>query len=135
MIALPPAGDKDRNQLLSLLGRLGEADRATLLAFAEFLAARAAAGAESATPPPPQQLNLLPRPPSESVVAAIRRLSASYPMLDRRRLLNLTSTRMTQHILHGRPAAEVIDELEQVFAAEYQALAGPEAGTPPPDPA
>jgi hypothetical protein len=39
---------------------------------------------------------------------------------------------MTQHILHGRPAAEVIDELEQVFAAEYQALAGPEAGTPPP---
>ncbi len=135
MIALPPAGDKDRQRLLSLLGRLGEADRATLLAFAEFLAARGAAGADPAAAPPPERPTLLPRPPGESVVAAIRRLSASYPMLDRRRLLNLTSSRMTQHILHGRPAAEVIDELEQVFAAEYQALAGPEAGTTPPDPA
>jgi hypothetical protein len=56
-------------------------------------------------------------------------------MLDRRRLLNLTSSRMTQHILHGRPAVEVIDELEQVFAAEYAALAGPETGPTPADPA
>lgn len=131
MIAVPPAGDKDRNRLLSVFGRLGEADRATLLAFAEFLAARAAAGADSA--PVLGRPNLLPRPPGESVVAAIRRLSASYPMLDRRRLLNITSSRMTQHILHGRPAPEVIDELEQVFAAEYAALAGAANGPKPAD--
>ena len=133
MIALPPAGDKDRNRLLSLLGRLGEADRATLLAFAEFLAARAAAGGDLAAAPVLGRPNLLPRPPGESVVAAIRRLSTSYPMLDRRRLLNLTSSRMTQHILHGRPAPEVIDELEQVFAAEYAALAGTANGPKPAD--
>ena len=69
----------------------------------------------------------------ESVVAAIRRLSTSYPMLDRRRLLNVTSSRMTQHTLHGRPAPEVIDELEQVFAAEYAALAGAANGPKPAD--
>lgn len=133
MITLPPAGDKDRQRLLSLLGRLGEADRATLLAFAEFLAARAVPAAEAEGAPVLEKPKLLPRPPGESVVAAIRRLSASYPMLDRRRLLNLTSSRMTQHILHGRPAPEVIDELEQVFAAEYAALRASDGSPSPSD--
>jgi hypothetical protein len=58
----------------------------------------------------------------ETVVAAIRRLSASYPMLDRRRLLNTTSSLMAQHILQGRAAAEVIDQLEQAFLEHYREL-------------
>jgi hypothetical protein len=126
MMIRPPDPDaRAHKRLLALFDRLPEDDRATLVAFAEFLVARLPAAAPSAPEPP----RLLPRPPGESVVAAIRRLSASYPMLDRTRLLNVGSSLMTQHILQGRAAAEVIDELEGVFAAEYAKLvAGASAG-------
>ena len=122
-----------RRRLLRLFDRLGEADRDTLLAFAEFLAARS----PSVPAGPPEPPRPIPRPESESVVAAIRRLSATYPTLDRRRLLNTTSGLMTQHVLHGRAAAEVIDELERAFAADYEELlatwrreAGPDDARP-----
>jgi hypothetical protein len=117
---LPPSGSggSHRRQLLALFERLPDADRETLLAFAEFLAARQAAARPA--PGPPEAPNPAPRPAGESVVAAIRRLSAGYPMLDRRLLLNTTSSLMAQHVLHGRGAVEVIDELERVFAALYR---------------
>jgi hypothetical protein len=34
-------------------------------------------------------------------------------------LLNDTSSLMAGHVLHGRPAAEVIDELEALFARYF----------------
>ena len=43
-------------------------------------------------------------------------------MLDKAELLNETSVLMTQHIMQGRPADEVIDELEHVFLNHYQKL-------------
>ncbi|MBX3661052.1 MAG: hypothetical protein KF804_01245 [Burkholderiales bacterium] len=67
-----------------------------------------------ATPPRPE-----PRPEGESVVLALRRLTRSYPMLDRRRLMGPASTLMAQHALQGRAASEVIDELELVFERHY----------------
>jgi 2-polyprenyl-6-hydroxyphenyl methylase / 3-demethylubiquinone-9 3-methyltransferase len=54
----------------------------------------------------------MPRPAVESVVKAIKRLMATYPMLARDKLLNDTSALMTQHVVHKRPAVEIIDELE-----------------------
>ena len=47
-------------------------------------------------------------------------------MLQRRALLDETSMLMTQHILGGRGAVEIIDELELLFRRHYDALA---AGT------
>jgi hypothetical protein len=103
-----------RQRLVGLYDALGAQDRATLTAFAEFLAARQAAAAE-----PLAQPTLLPRPAQESVVAAIRRLAQGYHMLDRAAMLHETSALMSAHILQGRPADEVIDELEALFLRHY----------------
>lgn len=51
---------------------------------------------------------------------AIKRLTRTYPMLDRRKLMGPTSLLVSQHALQGRPAAAVIDELEMVFARHYR---------------
>lgn len=88
--------------------------RTTLLDFAEFLASRY----PPATEPLGEPLDI-PRPANESVVRAIKRLSTTYPMVDRSRLLNDTSMLMSQHILQGRAAKDVIDELEILFRLEY----------------
>lgn len=105
----------DEGRLVQLYGRLGPADRETLLAFAEFLASRSGA-AETAVS---VEVVHLPRPAQESVVAAIKRLSTVYHMVDRSKMLHETSALMSQHLMQGREAAEVIDELERVFQRHY----------------
>ena len=105
-----------QKKLQRLFSSLPEAQRETLLAFAEFLVARHPPE-QSATEP-----NLIPRPQKESVVAAMKRLSASYPMLDKAKVLNEASALMAQHILHGREATEVIDELQALFEKHYTKL-------------
>ncbi|NOX76454.1 MAG: Crp/Fnr family transcriptional regulator [Gammaproteobacteria bacterium] len=102
-------------KLLTFFKRLVESDRQSLLAFAEFLCSREKA--ESAGPVPEPQP--IPRPEGESVVAAIKRLSATYPMLDRPELLNESSVLMTQHVMQGREAGDVVDELEVLFRRFY----------------
>jgi len=107
----------EERRLIKWLRALDPAERDTLLAFADFLAARTGRGrreSEVAREP-----NILPRPERESVVGAIRRLSQSYDMLERDALLHETSDLMSGHILQGRPAGEVIEELEAVFARHY----------------
>jgi len=103
----------EERKLLDVFGRLGEAQQEKLLAFAEFLTGVApapdAAGAR----------HDIPRPARETVAMAIRRLLRTYPMLDRRKLMAEASQFMAQHALDGRPAAEVIDELEALFARHY----------------
>jgi hypothetical protein len=42
-------------------------------------------------------------------------------MLDRHLMLDETSTLMAGHVLRGRPARDVIDELEALFARHYGA--------------
>lgn len=107
----------EEKKLLELYRALPEQERATVFQFAEFLASRAA-------PPEPEILEPLPIPrhDDETVVKAIRRLIETYPMLDRGKLLHETSHYMTQHVIHGRPAAEVIAELEQMFADHFRRL-------------
>ena len=103
-------------RLREILNELPEAQAAALLEYAEFLATRYGGSKEITSP-----LDI-PRPPEESVVKAIRRLGATYPMLDRSKMLNETSSLMTQHVLHGRAAPEVIDELESMFKRHYEKL-------------
>ena len=105
------------------LGRVFEAlspdDKKTLLAFAEFLLLRAGDAADADEQGPVEPLRVDPQP-GESVVAAIKRLSKSYSMLDRGKMLNDTSTLMSAHVLQGRPREVVIKELEALFRRCYQ---------------
>ena len=89
------------------------------MAFAEFLQNRAAE-AEPAENGPPPEPKTIPRPKKESVVGAIKRLSETYYMLDRSSLLNDTSSLMTAHIMQGREASKVIDDLEAMFARQFE---------------
>jgi hypothetical protein len=116
VLTIPP-GSADERRLIKRFRALSGTDRETLLAFAEFLTKRD----RPAAPRAPAEPQKLPRPPQETVVGAIKRLSASYAMLERETLLNETSALMSAHLLQGRAAAEVIDELESLFARHYAA--------------
>jgi hypothetical protein len=113
--------------LLTLFRKLPAADQASLLAFAEFLHSRAGAAplarppATSAPQPVPDP-EPIPRPEQESVVKAVKRLSRTYPMLDKSKMLTDTSALVMQHVVQGRDAIEVIDELEIVFQRHYARL-------------
>ena len=107
-------------KLLALFKRLDSSGQETLLAFAAFLDERKGGEAqpvESIPEPKP-----IPRPENESVVAAIKRLSATYSMLETPRLLNETSALMTQHVMQGKKAPVIIDELEALFLKFYEEL-------------
>lgn len=111
-------------KLLELFRNLPEAQRQTLLDFADFLASRAAPA--EAVPVPTEPVSI-ERPEQESVIAAIKRLRATYPMIDPEKLLNETAGFMTKHVVHGKPAKEVIDEMEVVFARRYEEHKGGQA--------
>jgi hypothetical protein len=121
--------DLTEQQLVGCFRQLEAADRATLLAFAEFLVQRvpaavpaAPAPAAAATPtviPAPEPIE---RPATETVVGALKRLSRTYPMLDKSQMLSATSDLVAQHILQGTAASEAIDALEQVFREHYRQL-------------
>ncbi|HYN79489.1 MAG TPA: hypothetical protein VES73_17035 [Lamprocystis sp. (in: g-proteobacteria)] len=106
----------DERHLTRLLRTLGDDDRRTLLAFAQYLAA---GGRAAMAPEPPTTPVALPRPERESVIAAVRRLSQTYPMLDRGAMLNDSSALVSAHVLQGRQAALVIDDLETLFLRHY----------------
>ena len=98
-------------KLLDLFGKLAPDQQDRLIEFAELLVADA--------PPGDDDPRVLPGPAGETVTMAIRRLARSYPMLERRRLMGEASRLMAQHALEGRAAAEIIAELETVFARHY----------------
>lgn len=104
----------EQQRLQRIFRRLPPAEQQTLLAFAEFLQTK------SVEKPPLSTVILKPRPPDESVVAAIKRLSQSYPMLDKAVMLDESSRLMSEHILQGRDKVEVINELEAVFLKHYK---------------
>ena len=104
----------EERKLLDLFGRLAPEQQDKLITFAEFLNGNAPDAAAASDP------LAIPRPAGETVTMAIRRLTRSYPMLDRRKLMAEASQFMAQHALEGRPAVEIIDELEGVFARHYQ---------------
>jgi hypothetical protein len=110
---------EQKTTLTALCERLSPGDVATLLRFAEFLAN----GPGAAVTPPTAFAELpepeeIPRPDNESVVAAVKRLSRTYFMLDKKAMLNATS----ELVIQGRDGGEVIDELEALFRQRYQQL-------------
>jgi len=120
-VQLPPS----QQRLLKLFRQLPESAQDSLLSYAEFLLQRDGQPPRRSEPaclPPPREI---PRPESETVVAAIRRLSDAFPMLDKNELLHEASALMTAHVMQGRPAAEVIDELEGIFRRHYERVSSP----------
>ncbi|MGQ9686657.1 MAG: hypothetical protein ACUVT2_10185 [Thiobacillaceae bacterium] len=107
--------NQDERRLLRLYRGLPATQKAGLLDYAAYLSQRAESEPEEAKEPVP-----IPRPAEESVIKAIRRLKQTYPMLDGNRLLHETSGLMAQHVVHKRPAAEIIDELEALFRRLYE---------------
>ena len=108
-------------KLLKRFAKLSPAQQQTLLQFAEFLVQRGEDVDNDAPEPIPEPV-MQERPVEETVVGAIKRLTASYPMLDRDKLFNETSALMTKHVMQGHEAQQVIDELEVLFEKHYQTL-------------
>jgi hypothetical protein len=109
--------NKSEKKLLNLYRDLPKVARSNLLDFAAFLAER--------YPPQTQVVQEpleIPRPTEESVIAAVKRLAATYPMLNKDTMLHDTSGLVTQHLVQGRDAMEVIDELEELFRQRYQSV-------------
>lgn len=67
-----------------------------------------------------QEPESIARPVSETVIAAIKRLKKTYYMLETGILLDQTSALMGQHMMQGREASRVIDELETIFKTQYE---------------
>lgn len=105
-------GNERRQALLAVFDRLDTRQQDVLMEFAATLAARDDSSVPAVMRPEP-------RPADESVVAAIKRLTRMYPAAGRRRLMGPVSMLMAQHALQGRPAKEVIDELETVFERDH----------------
>lgn len=108
----------NKDQLLRLWDQLAEPQRLSLLDYAAFLQQRDLE--QSSAPTQPELPKVITAEPGESVIAAIKRLRASYFMLNTDQMLNETSSFMAQFMLQGRPAAEVIPDLEAMFEKHYQ---------------
>ena len=108
----------DERRLLRLFRALNPAKQSSLMDYGEFLLQRELPDA----PETPSEPLAIPRPAQESVVKAIKRLRETYPMIDRAKILHDTSACMTKHLVHGKPAAEVIDELETLFRGHFEAI-------------
>ena len=102
---------------LQLFRALDASQRQTAISFMAFLATQMSERKLQE----PIKPELIPRPKEESVVKAIKRLRASYPMLDQNQLFHVTSEKMMGHLMHGKTAPDVIDELETLFLQKYQA--------------
>lgn len=120
-----------QEQLLACLKHLSTQEQLSLLDYARYLAERQgrvllpelpSVPVPERKPEPLPEPRAIERPESEKVVAAVKRLSQTYFMLDKTRMLGHTSGLMTQHIMAGREAGEVIDELEEIFRREYEEL-------------
>lgn len=108
---------KSTKKLLAYYRELPDEVAQQLLDFAEFLALRYQVEVKEIASP-----EEITRPDKESVVIAVKRLSATYPMLDKDKLLNETASLVSQNMLQGRDSIEVIDELEVIFRRHYEIL-------------
>lgn len=104
-------------ELIALYEALDDDRRQSLCDFAEFLYDRE--GPVSREIPPPEEI---PRPDSETVVGAVKRLKSTYPMIDSMAVFSEASALMTDHMVKGRDVVEVIDEMELLFETAYNKL-------------
>lgn len=122
--AMPAQANKKERQLIKFYKQLDSTDKKALLSFAEFLTTRTNSNSDSDTTNHvvPSEPLAIPRPEEESVIKAIKRLSKNYPMVDKETILHPISGLMTSHIMQGKKAVDVIDELENLFLEQHNSL-------------
>ena len=110
----------EQRRLLSVFDKLDPSARAMLLAFAEFLGQRQTTPdtipADDATPPQPKSIE---RPVKESVVKAIRRLSETYYMLERERLLEDSNFPAVAYLFTGFAPRRFLRPMRRATAIEF----------------
>ena len=117
----------DARKLLDCFRRLSADRQAALLDYAQYLAEKEQNSPHRSVPTTPVEI---PRPESESVIKAVRRLRETYPMLDQNRVFTDVSSLMTRHVMHGVAAVDIIDELEIIFRRHYETHIGGDSATP-----
>ena len=113
----------DQHELRAVIDVLTDAEVASLLDFARYLRDR-----RSAAPVP--EIVDIPRPEHESVINAIRRLTQTYPMLNRDTLFDEASGLMARHMMHGESSEDTIDQLEALFKSRYATWQAEVAASP-----
>ena len=106
------------SQLSAVFEQLSTDRQQSLYDFAQFLLLQQGGPKASAVSQTPLDIS---RPDAESVVAAIKRLAKTYPMLNREALLHDASILMSAHVMQGRAANDVIDDLQALFESAYTA--------------
>ena len=109
----------ESRRLVKYFNEMNEQQKNSLLDYARYLGQQNSTGSPSAEQQKHKPLES-PRPENENVVNAIKRLRASYFMLNTDVLLNESSALMAQFMIQGRDAKEVIDDLEILFENQYQ---------------
>ena len=134
-------------RLLEILRSLPEAEAGSLLDYAEFLLTRApqnqllqalssaaaisgqntsaaSVSVSTITTEVEVEINIepvdIPRPEKESIIGAVKRLSETYHMLSKDKMLHETADLVGQSLMGTRDTAEVIDDLEVVFQRNYE---------------
>ena len=120
---------RKEKQLIRYYSSLNISDKETLLAFAEFLSSRDLNESFDDKDNNNKNINndvnhIIPlqieRPKNETVIKAIKRLTVTYPMVEKEKLLHSISDLITAHMMQGKKAEIVIDELEGLFFNEYE---------------
>lgn len=115
-------GSTEERKLCEIYKQLSEADKYTLMSFASFLNKQEFINDESIETSVRFEVLNIPRPEKESVIKAIRRLTKTYPMIDKDSIFERISSLMTEHIMNGRSASSVIDDLEKLFNQQFNEL-------------
>ena len=119
----------DATRLVRIFDLLAPVQRQTLLAFAEFLLnrhrkpgeARLSAANSNTTPGVLAQPVFEERPDTETVAAALSRLSRVYHMLDADTLVERASDELlNREAIASLSPRALVDELERFFAEQYQ---------------
>lgn len=108
---------KSSNDLISLYEQLDDERKRSLSDFANYLLEQGGPAIKDI--PEPDEI---PRPAEETVVGAIKRLKVKYHMIESMSVFSAASSLMTEHMMNGRDAVEVIDEMEALFEDAYQKL-------------
>ena len=108
---------RDAQALADLFDALDRDRQESLFDYAEFLLSRGGPVQREVGEP----LDI-PRDENETVVGAIKRLKRTYPMIDSMEVFAHASNLMTDHMVKGRDALEVIEEIEALFEQTYEKL-------------
>jgi hypothetical protein len=103
--------------LLQVFKNLPQNHQETLIKFAQFLAQNSESKPEKSEPSKPEDIL---RPKDETVIGAIKRLRATYPMINPDSMMDSISVQMSAHLIKGQNKKLTIDKLEKIFQTWYK---------------